>query len=49
MVDESDAEVLERLLASRFSCRGFTDEPVAESEIEAIVASVLEPAPSPLA
>lgn len=39
MVDESDAEVLERLLASRFSCRGFTDEPVADSEIEAIVAS----------
>ncbi|GAA2084829.1 nitroreductase [Aeromicrobium tamlense] len=39
MVDESDAEVLERLLASRFSCRGFTDEPVAEAEIEAIVAS----------
>lgn len=39
MVDEADAEVLDRLLASRFSCRGFTAEPVPESEIEAILAS----------
>ncbi|MFS0883603.1 nitroreductase [Aeromicrobium sp. 179-A 4D2 NHS] len=39
MEDPRDAEVLDRLLASRFSCRGFTDEPVADDEIRAILAS----------
>lgn len=39
MEDPRDAEVLDRLLASRSSCRGFTDEPVADDEIRAILAS----------
>lgn len=39
MEDPRDAAVLDHLLASRFSCRGFTDEPVAEDEIRAILAS----------
>lgn len=39
MVDQEDAEVLDRLLAARFSCRGFTSEPVPEDDITAILAS----------
>ena len=34
----SDAETLERLLAKRYSCRGFLAEPVADSVIERILA-----------
>jgi len=34
-----DAEILDRLLADRFSCRGFTSEPVPEDDIRAILAS----------
>src|SRR5690606_1741306 len=39
MADASDAEVLDRLLADRFSCRGFTDEAVDEDVIVAILES----------
>jgi nitroreductase len=34
----SDAETLERLLAKRYSCRGFLAEPVADSVVERILA-----------
>ena len=34
----SDAQTLERLLANRYSCRGFLAEPVANSVIERILA-----------
>jgi nitroreductase len=34
----SDAQTLERLLANRYSCRGFLAEPVADSVIERILA-----------
>lgn len=33
----SDAAVLERLLADRWSCRGFTDEPVPRDVIERLL------------
>lgn len=33
----SDADVLERLLADRWSCRGFTDEPVPRDVIERLL------------
>lgn len=33
----SDVEVLERLLAERWSCRGFTDEPVPRDVIERLL------------
>jgi nitroreductase len=33
----SDAQTLERLLANRYSCRGFLPEPVADSVIERIL------------
>lgn len=39
MRDGHDAEVLDGLLTSRFSCRGFTGEPVPEEDIRAILAS----------
>ncbi|MBA4607611.1 nitroreductase [Aeromicrobium sp. Marseille-Q0843] len=41
MIDEAPApaQVLDQLLASRFSCRGYTDEPVPEDEIRAILSS----------
>jgi len=38
---DDDAAVLDRLLAERFSCRGFTDEPVPDDVIRAILASAL--------
>ena len=34
----SDAQTLERLLANRYSCRGFLAEPVANSVIQRILA-----------
>ena len=34
----SDAQTLERLLANRYSCRGFLAEPLADSVIERILA-----------
>lgn len=36
---ESDAEVLDRLLAQRFSCRGFRSDPVGDAIIEQILAA----------
>ena len=34
---ESDAQTFERLLSTRYSCRGFRSEPVADSTIEKIL------------
>jgi nitroreductase len=39
MDDQGDAEVLDRLLKARFSCRGFTADEVPDDDIRAILAS----------
>ena len=37
--DNHDIDVLEHLLADRFSCRGFTPEPVPQQDIERVLAA----------
>ncbi|GAA3539360.1 nitroreductase [Aeromicrobium flavum] len=39
MDDQGDPEVLDRLLAARFSCRGFSPDEVPEDDIRAILTS----------